>query len=141
MDVASLIVALTGAAALLVSVITSRRGEQQKGEQQAAADELAERDMQWKQRGDVIEDLREENARINTARDRERAEAEKREEVLRGRHEAERTHDRRECVAARAELRDTLSTVLPVIRDEITRASITEALADDAEHDRAVHTD
>jgi len=145
-DISSLIVALTGAAALILAQRTKRRGDQRDTVQQAAADELADRDQQWRQRGEVIDNLRQEAdraaAREQDAREtatRIAGEAEQRVIAAEQRHHAERERDRRACVAARADLSDALQVLTRVVRDEVARTAAEDAIDRSEDHDRDHH--
>lgn len=134
LDPASLIVALTGGFTAVGAIITSRRGDKSKAAQQAAADQLAGRDQQWSERGEVIKDLRDELDRANTARERDRLDADKRAAAVTHRYHEDIVRMRRECSEHRDQLAETLRTVLDIVHDEIARAAAQAALDDDSEH-------
>lgn len=52
-----LVIAFINGVVLLVGYLLSRRGSKESNRQQAAANVLAERDADWKRRGEVIVDL------------------------------------------------------------------------------------
>lgn len=58
----AVLVGIINGAVLLVGYLLSRRGARESNKQQIAANTLAEREADWKRRGDVIADLEKSNA-------------------------------------------------------------------------------
>lgn len=109
--------ALIGGVVLVIGYLLSRRGAKEANKQQIAANVLAEREADWKRRGDAISDLE----RMLGAKDKRIA------------------HLLDVCTKAQAASLDTIATLKAFLRDEVAR-EIAEAETQRAlRHEREEH--
>lgn len=117
-DPAALIVAITGAAGLVVGVIQSRKGRADAQRQAAAAEVLEGRQLQFEEQRELVRDLRAEADRAYEAREQARAEIER----TRERHELRLRACDEEIAELRRQLREAVSdmTMLKqLVHDEV----------------------
>jgi FtsZ-interacting cell division protein ZipA len=81
-DPASLIVATTALIAAAGGIWSSRAGRKDSVQQQEVARQVGERDASWRERGEIITDLRIEADRKQAAADKDRARADAAEQRL-----------------------------------------------------------
>lgn len=138
-DIASLIVALTGVLALVVGHVNNKRGQKQQAAQQVTANTLQGQAQQFEQQGAIIAELRTQRAedRAEHAADIERLKAQHTEDVAR--LKAQHTEEGARCIEARTELVGTVALLSDVVRDEVARSLADMALADSVKHDERDH--
>lgn len=109
--------ALIGGVVLVIGYLLSRRGAKEANKQQIAANVLAEREADWKRRGDIIAD----QDKMIEAKDKRIA------------------HLLEVCTKAQAASLDTIATLKAFLRDEVAR-EIAEAETQRAlRHEREEH--
>lgn len=119
-----LLIALINGVVLLVGYLISRRGSKESNKQQAAANVLAEREADWKRRGEVIEDLRQ------VIEDRDETIAQKDKRII---------HLLEVCSRAQGASVDTIAMLKQVVRSETAQEIADMGIAEAARHEREDH--
>lgn len=123
MDTTVLIAVINGVV-LVVGYLISRRGSREANKQQQAANVLAEREADWKHRGEVIQDLRQ------AVDDRDDTIAQKDARIL---------HLLDVCSKAQLSSIDTIAMLKQVVRSETAQEIADMGITEAARHEREDH--
>lgn len=123
MDTTVLIAVINGVV-LVVGYLISRRGSREANKQQQAANVLAEREADWKHRGEVIQDLRQ------AVEDRDDTIAQKDARIL---------HLLDVCSKAQLSSIDTIAMLKQVLQSETAAEIATLAISTAKKHEQEEH--
>ena len=110
----AVIVALVTGVVTLIGYLFTRRGAREAAEQQARANQLKEREIDWARRGDIIQDLNDELVRVREAKNN----------IQRG------------CHAAMSDNIHTIELLQSILRDEVGKEIAHQKDQEARDHDR-----
>lgn len=108
----AVIVALVTGVVTLIGYLFTRRGAREATEQQARANQLKEREIDWQRRGDIIEDQSAELARLRDVKTR----------IQIG------------CAQAQSDSIHTIELLQSVLRDEVAREIANQQIQETKNH-------